>query len=92
MTPKEQRELEQQQEKEFQERMAKDFNTPSGLEWAKNRSKKACPRCGKPYDQLEWTYYCTPQDSWHCLAGRAGFSSFCPDCEEYVDYINTVMN
>ncbi len=53
---------------------------------------KPCGNCGKPPDQLEWTYFQSPGLTWQLLAGRSGWMTICRACKEQVDFFLEIMN
>ena len=51
-----------------------------------------CPNCGMEPDKLSWNEFSSSKLSWAHLAGRAGYYSECPTCDEKVQEIITMMN
>ena len=51
-----------------------------------------CERCGRQPGRLEWFYFMTPEDTWLCLQGVAGWMGVCGACREQVALFIDRMN
>ena len=55
-------------------------------------SARPCPSCNRAPAQLKWFYYCTSEETWSMLHGRAGWLTICEPCHVQVDFFCELMS
>jgi len=65
------------------------------LEKAKKRLREkiaSCPDCQRSFDEMEISYFSSPQWTWEHLCGRAGWKVYCPHCKKEAYFELVIMN
>jgi hypothetical protein len=52
----------------------------------------ACPGHQTPPDELSWSYFESPRETWQMLCGSAGWMVVCDKCHRQTSYFEEMIN